>query len=326
MVNLALIGVGNWGKNYISTAKLIPGCKIKYLCAQSNKHLDNFDDGFIKITNYKKLFALSDIDGIILATPNLTHYNIAKDFIKKGCNLLIEKPLTQNYKQAQDLLKLQRKSKSKVLVGHTYLFDPAYKKAKTLTKDLSKIRYISYEGSNDGPYRKDASTFWDVGPHAVSLCIDINQAKIKSVNGWGIDTLKPNSGFYDFANIKLNFSDNSKAFIKITWLFPVKRRELAIIGKRDTLIYDACSEKKLVLYKNMINPKKTNMLKTNTTKLEFPKYDKKTPLEEELTEFIDAIENNRSIKISTLKEAVEITRIIEIIERSILQNGKLQKV
>lgn len=324
MIQLALIGVGSWGKNYISTVESIPDCRIKYLCAKTPKRLQKIQGDFIKTTNYKELFKYRDIDGIILATPNSTHFEIAREFIKRGHNLLIEKPMTQDLSQAKKLLDLQNKSGSKVLVGHTYLFDPAYKKTKEIVKTLGKIRYISYEGSNDGPYRKNTSTFWDVGSHAISLCLDIHRRKVISVSSWGLDTLKPGSSHYDLAVIRLVFSDGTKAFIKITWLFPLKRRELAIIGNKNTIIYDAFSDKRAVYFKNMITPKKINMLKKNTTKIYFPNYGPQTPLQEEVNEFVETIKDKEQVKNSTLKQTVEVVKVISMIEKSIEQNGKPQ--
>ena len=69
MVNLALIGIGAWGKNYITTCKKLPNISIKYLCATSKKNLDTYSGNYIKTTNYKDLFNYSDIDGVIVATP-----------------------------------------------------------------------------------------------------------------------------------------------------------------------------------------------------------------------------------------------------------------
>ena len=72
MINLALIGVGAWGKNYISTLKSFTDCRIKYLCAESTKSLNVYGDDYIKVTDYKELFSFPDIDGVIIATPNST--------------------------------------------------------------------------------------------------------------------------------------------------------------------------------------------------------------------------------------------------------------
>src|SRR5579871_4522232 len=100
MVTLALVGIGSWGKNYIATCKNLPNVHLKYLCAASEKRFTSYPGNYIKITNYKDLFAYSDIDGVIIATPNATHDEISYEFIKRGIYVLVEKPMSENYQKA----------------------------------------------------------------------------------------------------------------------------------------------------------------------------------------------------------------------------------
>lgn len=318
MLNFALIGTGAWGKNYISAVKELGNCKIKYLCSKSSKSLDLFQGDYVRITDYRKLLTYNDIDGVIIATPNSTHFEICKQFVKEGFNLLIEKPLVENYSQALILRSLQKKSGSKIIVGHNYLFDPAYRKTKELTRSIGKIRYITYEGTNDGPYRDGTSALWDIGSHAVSLCLDINQVKPVEVCAWAVSSRMPGTSFYDLAVIKIIFSDRTEAFIKVSWMFPVKRRELLIVGDKDTIIYDAVANKKVIYYKNMVAPD----FKAKNTIVSFPEYDSALSLPAEINEFAKVITKNKVVEISNLEFAIDITKIITLAIKSISNNGR----
>ena len=322
MLQLALIGVGAWGKNYISTIKSFSDCRIKYLCSKSAKTLQSFQGEYIKTTNYKDLFNYSDIDGIIIATPNSTHYRISHEFIKRGFNLLIEKPLVENYPQSLRLKSLQQNSISRILVGHTHLFDPAYVKTKELAKSIGPIRYISYEGLNNGPYRKNTSTLWDVGPHAISLCLDISKKEPIKISAWALDTLRPKRDFFDLAIIRIKFFDQTEAFIKISWLFPLRKRELVIIGSKSGIIYDADADKRIIYFKNMIPNTKDINLRKNITEVSYPKYDSKTALEVEIREFIDVVKNDNKISHSDLDFGVKVTKMIHLAEESIRHSGR----
>jgi predicted dehydrogenase len=322
MLHFALIGVGAWGKNYLSTMKSFRDCRIKYLCASSTKTLASISGDYIKTTDYRELFSYPDINGVIIATPNSTHDELSYEFLKRGINVLIEKPLSENYLQARKLQPIMQKSGSKLIVGHTYLFDPAYIKAKELVKEIGPIRYLSYEGTNNGPYREGTSTLWDVGPHAVSLCLDIHSKQPIKVAAWEVDTLRPGKSWYDFAFIKITFSDQTEAFIKISWLFPVKKRELLIVGSRDGLVYDAVVDKRVMYYKNMIPNKQEIKLRKTTTEIVYPKYEAVTPLENEIKEFIEAIGNKNNNKKSGLDLGIAVTKIINSAEESIKLKGK----
>ena len=324
MINLALIGVGAWGKNYISTLKSFTDCRIKYLCAESTKSLNFYGDDYIKVTDYKELFSFPDIDGVIIATPNSTHYEIAQAFLSKNYPVLIEKPFIENYSQGLKLKSKLKNNEFKGIVGHTYLFDPAYKKAKELVKNIGPIRYISYEGTNNGPYRQGTSALWDIGPHAVSLCMDINQKEPEYVSAWAMDTLRPGNDFYDFSIIKLRFFDQTEAFIKISWLFPMKKRELVIIGRTSGIVYDAVAEKKVSYYENMIPRDITK--KNDNSEISYPTYGSISPLEAEIGEFVAVIMNKSKNKYSNLDFGIKITQVLNLAEESIKTNAKPIKI
>lgn len=319
MTNLALVGIGNWGKNYVSTINILKNVKIKYLCSQSLETLNFYKGDFVKTINYTDFFKYKDIDGVIIATPNHTHYEISKEFLKRGFNLLIEKPMVENYSQALTLRSLQKNNGSKIVVGYNYLFDPAYKKTKQLTGLIGRIRYISYEGTNNGPYRNGTSALWDIGSHAVSLCLDIHSKKPVQVCAWAVSSIMPGTEFYDFAIIKIIFSDQTEAFIKVSWLFPVKRRELTIVGDKDTIVYDAVANKKIIYYKNMV---KASDFKVKNTRASFPIYGRTLSLTAEINEFTEAIRKNKVVEKSNLEFGVNITKIISLAYRSIANNGR----
>ena len=52
------------------------------------------------------------IDAVVIATPNALHYPIAKEFIKKGINVISDKPLCINSKEANHLMQLKKKTQS----------------------------------------------------------------------------------------------------------------------------------------------------------------------------------------------------------------------
>lgn len=307
MITLALIGAGAWGKNFISTIDTFSDCRIKYICSKTKKTLDSFNNDFIKTTNYKDFFNYPDIDGVIIATPASTHYQIVKDFLEKEINLLIEKPLTTSYEQAKELKSLKSRKTSKVLLGHVYLFDPAYIKIKDLSKKIGEVRYLYHEMLNNGPFCKDVSVLWHLGPHTISLFLDIFQKKPIEISAWGS---------YDLVFLNLRFSDKTHAFAKLSWLSPVKKRELVIVGKKSTLVYSDLAEKKVAYYHKNTDP--SNVI--------YPAYSKTPPLEMEVKEFVQAIKQNKKINKSDLDFGAEVTKILCLAEQSLKNNGEAVKI
>lgn len=142
MINLALIGTGKWGKNYIKTVKKIKGCHIKYT---ANK-------------DYLKLKKIKDIDGIIIATPSENHAEIAKQF--PDHYLLVEKPFTTSL---EDALSIKNK---KIMVGHIYLYNQNFVKQ---MEKMGKVEFFSFKLFNK-KLQRNLIPLWELASHAVYLC------------------------------------------------------------------------------------------------------------------------------------------------------------
>ena len=72
--------------------------------------------------NWHEIILSPVIDGIIIASPPETHYEIAAESIRNSKPVIIEKPLTLNLKEAKLLLELQEKYQTIVKVNHVYLY------------------------------------------------------------------------------------------------------------------------------------------------------------------------------------------------------------
>lgn len=290
MVNLALVGKGRWGKNYLKTLETVNGARLKY----------------VKTRNYPDLFEKDDLDGVIIATPSSTHFQIAKEFLKRGYNVLIEKPLTTNLADALKLKKLYNPKKSIVFVGHLQAYNPAFLKLKKLVKDIGQIRYISFEGLSS-PIRDDTSVLWDWGPHGILLCLEVlgkmpNQVSARPIN-------KLNSKLYDPVLVELIFPNKVSALLKFGWVYPKKIRELIIVGSKGTTVFDDTAGKKISYFEK------------RQPKVLYPHYSSLSPLKAEVLEFIDCIKIGRRPK-TDLNQGLQIAKIIHLAEKSMTQGGK----
>lgn len=312
MVTLALIGAGKWGQNYLRTVSQLNNCIIKYVCAKKQKTLDILPNRYIKTLSIDDLVKKKDIDGFIIATPGSTHFEIAKRLLSLGQNLLIEKPLTTNYNQALILQKIWQIKKTKVLVGYTYLYNPAYKTFKKLYKDIENIRSINFEGLNSSE-RKDVSVIWDWGPHPISMLIDLIKLPIKKVRAWG-SIKSSNTKLYDTVYASLQFINGIKASIHISWQGSAKVRRLTVKGDNKKIEFDDTNTSKRKI-----------LIQIPNNLPEYPKYSPTPTLNYELLEFTAAIQSSKKIT-SDINLGAEVTRVLSVIEQSASSNGRLVKL
>lgn len=308
MITLALVGAGKWGYNYLKTVKEIKNTKIKYVCS-GKKSLRSVPANYIKIDNYEALVNQKDIDGIIVATPPVSHYKITKFFLSNGINVLIEKPMTLDYKEALELAKIAQKTNKTLMVGHIYLYNPAFAVVERSIKKIDKIRQINCERTNPGPSRKDTSALWDWGPHDVSMLLTLLKSMPVSASARGVGKKNRETNFYNAYDLKFKFYHDICAHLHIGWLATSKKRKMSIKGQKGTIIFNDAIAKKVTL-KDITTKKTTNI-----------NFSGPLPLEVELSEFINLIRKGKN-DIQKLQLAVNVIKILEVCQKSVTSQGK----
>jgi UDP-2-acetamido-3-amino-2,3-dideoxy-glucuronate N-acetyltransferase len=317
MIKLALIGPGKWGVNYLNTIKEVKDAKIKYICARTQETLNNFSNEYKKTTNYEKLFNYHDLDGVILATPASTHFEIAAKFIKARLPILVEKPLTISYKEALELKNMAVKYRTLVKTGHIYIYHPAIIKMKQLLPNIGKLIHVETQGGNFGPFRSDVSTLWDWAPHDISLYLYLIEKYPLKIQSWGEKYSSDKQKEYDNIQFRMVFPGGITGFSSIGRMFPLKRRNLLVIGNHGALFFDDTQIKKLAFYsfsKDLPGMKIDNF--------QYPVYDKKLPLKKELEAFITQI-NIKDQSNNDIEFALQVAKITHQIENKLKLN-KLQ--
>ena len=120
MKNIAIVGIGYWGKNLIREFSNI--ANIKFCHSQGNLSNKNWlHKNYPKIKfckNFQDILNDSTIDGIVIASPIDTHFEYALKSLKSGKHAFIEKPISTTKKQGQTLLETARKNNLEIFIGH----------------------------------------------------------------------------------------------------------------------------------------------------------------------------------------------------------------
>ena len=79
------------------------------------------------VTDYKKLLEIDEIEAVyVSATPETTHYPIARDFLAAGKHVFLEKPIALELSEADELIALARKNRMKFTIGYSQRFNPKF--------------------------------------------------------------------------------------------------------------------------------------------------------------------------------------------------------
>ncbi len=274
MLNYLLIGRGYWGKICQKTLTELQDITLKYIVT-SQKPSHNTPCEIHYSNTWRPLLEKKDIDGIVIASPSATHYDIAKAFIKKKIPVFIEKPMTLCVKQAQELCQLEKEFACPVVVDHILLFSPAFRAISDYIKKLNlDIHAISFIAGKYKPYPHDTSMLWEWAPHDLAMCFDLINAPLDIQH---ITQQKKQIDTNYCQEIKLTTQVGStKVEFKWSTLFENPTRKMII----------KCSDRQIE-FNDKIEPKVTVIHANN--KVETLNYSSKSPLTAAFEHFLDII-------------------------------------
>ena len=314
---ICVVGGGRWGKNHIRTLFQIGklGGIVESNPERLNELLFQYPvQGFIELDDAIQ----QGYDGYVIATPAETHYPIGKKLLKKGFNLLIEKPLCLSSEHAEELVTIAEKMKTSLMVGHLLLFHPAIIKIKEII-DSGKIGNLCYVYSNRlnlGTVRTEENVFWSFAPHDISVLDYLIGSSAIKIEAKGTSFLQEK--ICDFTLAQFTYPENVHAHIFVSWLHPFKEQRLVVVGSKGMITFEDFSTEKNIIYYD----KHIDWVEERPVKVEQPDeiitYEKKMPMEEELRYFIENL--GKKIEIASGRSGHEVVKVLETVQKILNRN------
>jgi predicted dehydrogenase len=269
-------------------------------------------------TSIEELFN-SDVDGVVIATPVRTHYQLARQALLHGKHVLVEKPLTASVAEAEELVALAREQQRVLMVGHTFEYSPAVNELRKLVQsgDLGKIYCIEAERVNLGLFRNDINVVWDLAPHDVSILLYLLGQKPEQISARAHAHLLP--GIHDIAHLDLAFADELTAHIHVSWLHPCKVRRVTIIGDARMVVYDDTNPAEAIkIYNKGADIHADPVVSYRYGAITIPHIDWVEPLRLECEDFANAIRTGEPPRASGAV-GLEVVRILAAAQESLEQ-------
>ena len=308
-MKVAVIGVGHWGIKHVDEYIQL-GYNV-IICDKSKENINNCKDRFgtVEAKNLETILNDKEITCVSICTPNHTHYDVANKCLMAKKHVFLEKPIATNIDDAEKLIKLSEKNNVILQIGHVYRFNNSVKKAKELVNnyELGNIYSVNFSWTNFEPIFADKGIILDLGIHPVDIIDNIFGGKYDNIKsrGWG---LRQENTEFAIINYRLITSENQSIFINIelSWLNPIRKREMVVIGSKKTLQVD-CVNQKIFLIDNISKNKKEIPITPNNT------------IRDELEYFINSSEKNQSIS-SPYPNGSIAKHILEIILNAEIEN------
>jgi UDP-2-acetamido-3-amino-2,3-dideoxy-glucuronate N-acetyltransferase len=316
MKKIAVIGCGCWGRNLVRNFYELG--VLDTVCDNDTSALKSVSAQYpgIKTTaDIEQVLRSKHIKAVAVATPAVTHYDIAKKAILAGKDVFVEKPLALTTREAEELIKLAKEKEKILMVGHILQYHPAVIKLKELISqgELGKIRYIYSNRLNIGKLRTEENILWSFAPHDISVMLMLIGEEPLSVNSFGGDYLNP--GINDVTMTTLEFKNGVKGHIFVSWLHPYKEQKLIVVGSKAMVVFDDVSKEKLFLYPHKIEWQNGKIPMAQKADHKIIPFDAGEPLKLELQHFIECVEKRTQPK-TPGEEGLKVLKVLEAAEKA----------
>src|SRR5713226_2776587 len=317
---VAVVGVGYWGKNLVRNFHELGALAALCDADRSVEAAYKRSHGDVKFyTEYRDVLSDNSIDAVALATPAVSHYEMAKAALEAGKDVIVEKPLAIDVKHGEDLVKLAHEKQQILMVGHILRYHPAVLKLQKLIQDgtLGKINYLYSNRLNIGKIRTEENILWSFARHDISVMLALLNEMPTRVTCQGGAYL--NHDITDVTLSHFEFPSGVQAHIFVSWLHPIKEQRLVVVGSEKMAVFDDTAENKLVLYPHKVEWKNRipTAVKANA---EAVALDDREPLRAECQHFLDCVET-RTSPVSNGAEGLRVLRVLDACQRAMHNDG-----
>jgi predicted dehydrogenase len=303
MIKIGIIGYGYWGPNLVRNFAESSTGIVAAVADLDEKKLELVRKrypGVKTTTDFQDLLRDPQIDAIAIATPVSTHFELGMAALKAGKHLWLEKPMAETSLQARKLVDEAEKRKLVLIVDHTFIYTGAVRKMAELIKsgELGRIYYYDSIRVNLGLFQRDVNVISDLAVHDFSILDFLLGEHPSAISASGINHFPGTPE--NLAYITLFYNSGTIAHVNVSWLAPVKVRQILVGGSKKMITYDDLeSSEKIKVYDKGISftddPKQIHEMRVGyrTGDMWAPKLDTTEALRIEGEHFIDCIVNGK---------------------------------
>jgi predicted dehydrogenase len=334
-LKIAVIGVGHLGKEHARIYSDMPDVSLVGIVDINKERGEEVAQRYNTkyYSSYKDI--LGKVDAVSVVVPTKSHYEIAKELLKNGIPVLVEKPMTGTVSEAEELIKLSKSNNTVLQPGYVERFNPAIQAIQKL--DVS-LKFIECHRLSPFTFRSaDISVVLDLMIHDIDIILYLSKSKVKKIDAVGVNVISDKE---DIANARIQFENGCVANITASRVSFEPMRKIRLFSedsyisldyqKQEAMIYKKSPE--LTLKSINVEDKDVSTIKDlksfvfgDLLKIERIKMDNQEPLKKEIESFVNCIKNGENPVVSG-EEGLAAIKTASIIKDEIEKNLELANV
>jgi predicted dehydrogenase len=331
-VKVAVVGVGYWGPNIVRNLQHVDVCEGVVAFDLDESRLKGISRHYPSTTlagDLDQILRDPDVGAVVVATPVVTHADVATQVLEAGKSVLVEKPLAATSSEARAVVDLARSRGLLAMAGHTFLYSPPVQAVARLIREgvIGTPLYVQSSRVNLGIHRSDIDVLWDLAPHDLSILwswLGEHPVRVSAVGR------SSSGGAADVVFLDLEYPSGCLANVHLSWLAPTKVRRMTLVGSRRMVVYeDTNADEPIRIYDSGAEPPDPDDLTAPGSSFQWtyrtgdvvsPRLDSWEPLKVELEDFLSRVARGEGPD-EREEAAIQVVAAIEAAERSLAQNG-----
>ena len=326
---VGVVGAGYWGSKHVRAMRSVPTVGDVTVIDSSPERLAAIARTVPGVTCRRTLEeALDDVDGVVIATPPVTHAPLALCAIAAGKHVLVEKPLAPTTYEARAIVEAAEDRGVVSMVGHTFEYHAAVWRLRDMIRagELGELYYLDTARLNMGLYQHDVNVLWDLAPHDVSILNYVLGSQPSRVECWG--SRHAHRRLEDVVHLRLQYEEpRVEAHIHVSWLHPRKTRLVTAVGSERMVVFDDLAEERIRVHDKAVRQPEEDLEDLTQPPMSYRYGDVVSPylpvaepllLEDE--HFVDCALNGTT-PVSSGRSGLAVVRVLEAAQLSLVDGG-----
>jgi UDP-2-acetamido-3-amino-2,3-dideoxy-glucuronate N-acetyltransferase len=244
---VAVVGTGCWGKDLVRTFAGLGA--LRAVCDSDPTALAALPNGTVKhYSRFEDCLADPEITAVAIATPVVSHFELARAALMSGKDVFVEKPLALTARDGRALVVLAAASNRILMTGNALRYDPGIGRLKEMIDggELGRVEYIYSSCLSVDQQRAEESILWSLAPYEVSIILGLLAEMPESVSCHGGDYV--GSGVSDVTISQYAFAGGVRAQVFVSRLRPFREQRLVVVGSEKMAVFDLGAASRLVTY------------------------------------------------------------------------------
>jgi len=282
-----VIGVGQLGQHHARLYASIPDCQLIGVVDQSPERGQDIADRH-RVRLFRNVDELlPQVDVVSIAVPTSGHYEVARQCLREGKHVLVEKPLAMMPEEARELVELAKSRDCRLQVGHSERFNPVMR---VMRPHIGRPVFIeSHRLGLFSDRGTDVDVVLDLMIHDLDLVLSFDPGPVEEIRAAGVAVL---SASIDIANARIQFQSGCVANFTASRVSTNKMRRLRVFQPDQYLSLDFQTRQ------GMICRRQAKAGERPTVVIEQMQGDQGEPLKLQLESFLEAVRNGKRPVIS----------------------------